>query len=148
MRRSSDTSRKPGEDKLMRRDRTRRWIKLATGLTALFVVGLLVSSALAVTGTNGSSTSTDATTTTVADTTTTAATTTDATTSTDAGTTTTVSGTTTSADAPPPPPTAPLAAPTLLTDKTTYVPGDTVTVTGANWLPGESVHVHAADGGG
>ena len=38
--------------------------------------------------------------------------------------------------------------PTLVTDKATYVPGETVTVTGANWLPGESVRARAADGGG
>src|SRR3989442_5011015 len=39
-------------------------------------------------------------------------------------------------------------APTLASNSATYVPGDTVSLSGANWLPNESVHVHVADNGG
>src|SRR5438128_1474200 len=37
---------------------------------------------------------------------------------------------------------------TLTTDNASYVPGDTVELSGANWTPGESVHIHVADAGG
>src|SRR5205823_12342808 len=40
------------------------------------------------------------------------------------------------------------AAPTLASDAATYAPGDTVQLSGANWIAGEPVHVHVADSGG
>ena len=39
-------------------------------------------------------------------------------------------------------------APTLASDQATYAPGDTVSLSGAGWLPGAPVHVHVADGSG
>jgi hypothetical protein len=36
------------------------------------------------------------------------------------------------------------SSPSVATDQASYLPGDTVNVTGAGWLPGETVHVHAA----
>jgi Prealbumin-like fold domain len=46
---------------------------------------------------------------------------------------------------PAPTPTTTTAAPTIKSDKADYAPGDQVTLTGANWLPGESVHVVVND---
>jgi hypothetical protein len=39
-------------------------------------------------------------------------------------------------------------APTLASDAATYARGDTVQLTGGNWLAGQPVHVHVADSGG
>src|SRR5215217_3988896 len=39
------------------------------------------------------------------------------------------------------------AAPTIVSDKADYGPGDLVTLTGGNWQPGESVHVVVNDDG-
>jgi hypothetical protein len=39
----------------------------------------------------------------------------------------------------------PVAAPTIASDQADYAPGSTVTLTGANWLPGELVHVYVND---
>src|ERR671917_922150 len=36
-------------------------------------------------------------------------------------------------------------APTIQSDKDDYAPGETVTLTGANWQPGESVHINVND---
>ncbi len=38
--------------------------------------------------------------------------------------------------------------PTVSTDKSTYLPGDTVSISGGNWIVGETVHLHVADEGG
>src|SRR6266508_5230540 len=40
------------------------------------------------------------------------------------------------------------SAPAVTTDHATYLPGDTVAVSGTNWLPNEAVHLHVADAGG
>jgi hypothetical protein len=128
----------------------RRQIKLVVALASMFVVGVLVSTALADSGSsNGTTTSSDSTpaATTTASTTTSTDTTSTDTTATDT-TSTDTTATTTTSTTPSSPPVAPAAAVTLATDKPTYVPGDSVAVSGANWLPGESVHVHAADSGG
>src|SRR5688500_18082404 len=36
-------------------------------------------------------------------------------------------------------------APTIQSDKDDYAPGETVTLTGSNWQPGESVHINVND---
>jgi hypothetical protein len=46
---------------------------------------------------------------------------------------------------PAPTPTTTTATPTITSDKADYAPGDQVTLTGANWLPDESVHVVVND---
>src|SRR5436189_271894 len=38
--------------------------------------------------------------------------------------------------------------PTIVSDKHDYGPGETVTLTGANWEPNESVHIHVDDSDG
>src|SRR5437763_15746530 len=40
------------------------------------------------------------------------------------------------------------AAPTIVSDKADYGPGDFVTLTGGNWQPGETVQIHVDDTGG
>jgi hypothetical protein len=42
-------------------------------------------------------------------------------------------------------PPAPAAAPTISSDKADYAPGELVTLTGANWAAGESVHIYVND---
>ncbi len=42
-------------------------------------------------------------------------------------------------------PTAPAAAPTITSDKADYAPGELVTLTGAGWQPGETVHIFVND---
>ena len=42
-------------------------------------------------------------------------------------------------------PSAPVAAPTIQSDLEDYPPGGLVTLTGANWQPGESVHIFVND---
>src|SRR5687768_9762220 len=37
------------------------------------------------------------------------------------------------------------AAPTIRSDKDDYTPGETVTLTGSNWQPGETVHIFVND---
>src|SRR5215218_3979758 len=37
------------------------------------------------------------------------------------------------------------STPTIQSDKADYAPGDTVTLTGSNWQPGESVHINVND---
>src|SRR5438067_9757061 len=39
-------------------------------------------------------------------------------------------------------------APTLASNSATYAPGDTVTLSGASWMPNENVHIHVADNAG
>jgi MBG domain-containing protein len=39
----------------------------------------------------------------------------------------------------------PVAAPTISSDKADYAPGELVTLTGANWAAGESVHIYVND---
>ncbi len=46
------------------------------------------------------------------------------------------------------PPSGPPPAPTVNTDKATYAPSDTVSISGGNWIVGETVHLHVADDGG
>ena len=41
--------------------------------------------------------------------------------------------------------TAPAAAPSITSDKTDYAPGELVTLTGAGWQPGETVHIFVND---
>src|SRR5215212_898612 len=36
-------------------------------------------------------------------------------------------------------------SPTIQSDKDDYAPGETVTLTGSNWQPGESVHIYVND---
>ena len=49
-------------------------------------------------------------------------------------------------DAPAPDPTtAPAAAPSITSDKADYAPGELVTLTGAGWQPGETVHIFVND---
>src|SRR5947209_7341169 len=40
------------------------------------------------------------------------------------------------------------APPTITSDKADYAPGETVTLTGAGWQPGESVHIFVNDDAG
>src|SRR6266542_750762 len=121
--------------------RGRRHIKLVMTFAALIVVGVLVSTALADSGlsdgTTTSSTSAPAATTTASSTTSTETTSTD-----------TTAATPTTSTTPSSPPIAPAAAVTLATDQPTYLPGDSVALSGSNWLPGEWVHVHAVDSSG
>jgi hypothetical protein len=121
-----------------KKNRTQRNVKVVLGLALLFAIGALASGALGqVTETTGSPTDTTATTT---DTTTTT------TTSTDTTATTTTDTTPTS-----PPPSEPASSPltpTISSDLADYPPGATVTLTGAGWGPGESVHLFVNDDAG
>lgn len=47
--------------------------------------------------------------------------------------------------APPAPSVEPVAAPTISSDKDDYAPGELVTLTGTNWVPGETVHIRVND---
>src|SRR5262249_28036355 len=49
------------------------------------------------------------------------------------------------APATPPSPTTPSSPPTVTTDKSAYLPGDTVQLSGANWPAGSTVHVVVDD---
>jgi len=123
-----------------KKNRTHRYVKVVLGLALLFAVGALASGALGQ-ATEGTGTGTD---TTATDTT--APSTTDTTTSTDTSTTTTT-------DAVPsdPPPAAPASSPltpTISSDQADYPPGGAVTLTGAGWGPGESVHLFVNDSAG
>ena len=42
----------------------------------------------------------------------------------------------------------PAAAPTITSDKDDYAPGEFVTLSGANWAPGEAVHIFVNDDAG
>src|SRR5215211_2248160 len=42
-------------------------------------------------------------------------------------------------------PTEPFGTPTIQSDKADYLPGETVIITGDNWLPGEHVHIKVND---
>ena len=157
----------------MKRYLGKQRVRMVIGLIGLFTLGLVASGAVgaagfaALTSSSGptttdasSSSSTDTTTSstdssstsTSTDTTSTDSTTTDTTstdtTSTDTTTTDTTSTDTTSTDTTTTGETTTMASTqpaTLATDSNTYHPGDTVSVTGSNWTPGESVHIHAAD---
>ena len=48
----------------------------------------------------------------------------------------------------PPPSAEPAAAPTITSDKDDYPPGGAVILTGANWQPGEQVHIRVNDDAG
>src|SRR5918999_4278496 len=54
-----------------------------------------------------------------------------------------VAGTTMALTSDPSGTTAP--APTIQSDKADYAPGETVTLTGSNWQPGEPVHINVND---
>jgi hypothetical protein len=124
-----------------KKNRTHKYVKVVLGLALLFAVGALASGALGQ-ATEGTGTSTD---TTATDTT--APSTTDTTAPTDT-TTTDTTATTTEATPTDPPPTAPASSPltpTISSDQADYPPGGTVTLTGAGWGPGESVHLFVND---
>jgi hypothetical protein len=127
-----------------KKNRNHKYVKLVLGLALLFAVGALASGALGQ-ATEGTGTSTD---TTATDTT--APSTTDTTAPTDT-TTTDTTATTTEATPTEPPPTAPASSPltpTISSDLADYPPGGTVTLTGAGWGPGESVHLFVNDSAG
>src|SRR5690348_15927252 len=125
--------------------RARQWhLKGSFALAVLFAVGLFVSGAFGdvsplTFSTSGSTDTTAATSSgdTSTDATSSAATDTSPTTTTDSTTTTTTDTTTTSAST--------AFAPSISSDLSDYPPGGTVTLTGSNWLPGESVHIFAND---
>src|SRR5258707_4737392 len=104
-------------------------IRLVVSFVALFVLGMVVSTSFADVGplltTSSGPTTTEAT-----------SSSSTATTSTD----TTSTGTTA-----PSPPTA--SAASVSTDRSSYIVGDTVVLSGVGRLPAESVHVHVADTG-
>src|SRR6266480_868964 len=136
--------------------RRKSWIAVA--IAALFVIGFVAAGAFgdAGGGATSSSGSTDTTivsasgpadTGTAAPTPTATTSTATDTTATDTTATSTPTDTTSVSTSTTTTATTTALAPTLETEKATYQPGDTVVVSGSNWTPGASVHLHVADDG-